>query len=65
MASGGQPPNFRFYFHAAPAGASGRFMLEMLVNTAAGSASVTVKSDAAADRVPLFTELLKSSLSSA
>jgi len=65
MASGGQAPNFRFYFHAQPSSAEGRFLVEAIVNTAAGTASVTVKADAAANHVAPFCELLKGAMESA
>ena len=65
MASGGQAPNFRFYFHAQPLSGEGRFLVEAIINTAAGSASVTLKSDAAASHVAPFCDLLKGAMDSA
>lgn len=65
MASGGQPPNFRFYFHAQQAAADARFLVEMLVNSAAGTAAVTVKSDAGGQAASSFSQILRSALSSA
>ncbi|KAH9300630.1 hypothetical protein KI387_012213, partial [Taxus chinensis] len=48
IASGGQPPNFKFFFFAqksqAPSGA-GFFLVECLVNTSSSKAHVKVKTD--------------------
>eukprot|EP00884_Botryococcus_braunii_P006125 jgi/Botrbrau1/15513/Bobra.0225s0004.1 len=44
MASGGQAPMYRFYFHAQEAGTGTRVLVEVIVNKTAGNASVTVKS---------------------
>jgi hypothetical protein len=44
MASGGQAPMYRFYFHAQQLGTGTRILVEALVNKTAGNASVTVKS---------------------
>jgi hypothetical protein len=36
----------RYYFYAAPEGQQGLFLVEMLVQTSSGQASITVKSSA-------------------
>ena len=64
MASGGQPPNFRFYFHAQLASASSRILVEMIANTTAGSLAVSLKSDASKDIVTSYSNLLKQTLNS-
>lgn len=45
MASGGQPPQFKYYFFATTADGSGEFLVEMIVATSSGQTSVTVKSN--------------------
>lgn len=45
MASGGNAPSFRFFFYAQSAGASGFFLVELIVNTAKGTASSKVKAE--------------------
>lgn len=64
MASGGQGPSFRFYFHAQLLTGSQRILVEMLVNTAAGSIGITLKSNAQADAVTKFSSLLTQALNS-
>jgi hypothetical protein len=50
VASGGAPPAIKIFAHAADAGSGCVFLLEVVVDTASGTASVTVKSDADAAR---------------
>lgn len=50
VASGGAPPAIKLFAHAADAGSGCVFLLEVVVDTASGTASVTVKSDADAAR---------------
>nr|ATG71013.1 AP4B [Cupressus duclouxiana] len=64
IASGGQPPNFKFFFFAqkseAPSGA-GFFLVECLVNTSSSKAHVKVKADEASlsqDFAALFQSAL-------
>lgn len=64
MASGGQQPNFRFYFHAQLTNEDVRLLVEMIVNTAAGTLSMTVKSDASASTVSKFAALLSETVNS-
>ena len=45
VASGGAPPAVRVFAHAADAESGRVFLLEAVVDTAAGTANVTVKSD--------------------
>ncbi|KAK9826712.1 hypothetical protein WJX81_000377 [Elliptochloris bilobata] len=45
MASGGAPPMYRFYFHAKPAGAAARILVEAIVSKPGALASVTIKAD--------------------
>ena len=65
MASGGNAPQFKFFFFAQPSGEgpSGlHFLVEMQLNTDTASAALTVKSDVAAERVADFTHLIKTTL---
>ena len=64
MASGGQPPNFRFYFHAQPASGSSRILVELIVSTSAASIAATLKSDAPGTDVVDFSQRLTEILSS-
>ena len=50
VASGGAPPAIKLFAHAADAESGCVFLLEAVVDTAARTASVTVKSDADAAR---------------
>ena len=46
IASGGQPPNFKFFFYAQKAGQSTSFFLvECLVNSSSAKVHVKVKAD--------------------
>ena len=64
MASGGQGPSFRFYFHAQLTTGSHRILVEMIVNTSAGSVGITLKSNAPGDAVTKFCSVLTQSLNS-
>ena len=48
MAAGGAPPSLKWYFYAAALGGGGTFLVEAVVNTEAGVASLTFKTDAPA-----------------
>lgn len=64
MASGGQAPNFRFYFHAQLDSGGNRILVEMMANTASGNVAVTLKSDASKDAVTAYSDLLRQTLTS-
>ncbi|XP_024520729.1 beta-adaptin-like protein A isoform X1 [Selaginella moellendorffii] len=66
MASGGQSPTFKFFFFAQKADGmpgTGFFLVECLVHTSAGKASVKVKSEDSTFTAA-FSDLFKSALSS-
>jgi hypothetical protein len=64
MASGGAPPAMKFYFYAQAADGGGLFLAEAVVNPAACSAAVTVKTDAAPDRAAVAEAMLVATLAS-
>lgn len=64
MASGGAPPAMKFYFYGASADGGGLFLVEAVVNPAACSAHVTVKTDAGADRAAAAEGILAAALAS-
>uniref|UniRef100_A0A0E0C4X0 Beta-adaptin-like protein n=1 Tax=Oryza meridionalis TaxID=40149 RepID=A0A0E0C4X0_9ORYZ len=45
IASGGQPPNYKFFFYAQKDGAAAFFLVECIVNTASAKAQIKVKAD--------------------
>ncbi|KAL5227652.1 hypothetical protein ABZP36_015917 [Zizania latifolia] len=62
IASGGQPPNYKFFFYAQKDGATVFFLVECIINTASAKAQVKIKADdgTAADA---FSALFQSALS--
>lgn len=57
MASGGQPPAYKYYFYGTSADGSGVFLVEMVVATANGQAATVIKSDAAEYLKAQFVEV--------
>uniref|UniRef100_A0A0D9V347 Beta-adaptin-like protein n=1 Tax=Leersia perrieri TaxID=77586 RepID=A0A0D9V347_9ORYZ len=45
IASGGQPPNYKFFFYAQKDGATAFFLVECIVNTASAKAQIKIKAD--------------------
>ncbi|KAI4999256.1 hypothetical protein ZWY2020_003845 [Hordeum vulgare] len=43
IASGGQPPNYKFYFYGQKAGAAAVYLVECIVNTASAKAQLKIK----------------------
>jgi hypothetical protein len=64
MASGGAPPAMKFYFYGAAADGAGLFLVEAVVNPAACVASITVKTDAPADRAAAAEAILAAAFAS-
>ena len=64
MASGGAPPAIKYYFYAQAADGSGLFLVEAVVNPAARSAHVVLKTDAGAARGAAAEEILAAAMSS-
>ncbi|KAJ3701781.1 hypothetical protein LUZ61_005486 [Rhynchospora tenuis] len=62
IASGGQPPNYKFFFFAQKEGSSSFFLVECIVNTASAKAQIKIKADdvSASDA---FASLFQSALS--
>eukprot|EP00195_Chlamydomonas_chlamydogama_P008244 CAMPEP_0202904088 /NCGR_PEP_ID=MMETSP1392-20130828/27835_1 /ASSEMBLY_ACC=CAM_ASM_000868 /TAXON_ID=225041 /ORGANISM="Chlamydomonas chlamydogama, Strain SAG 11-48b" /LENGTH=846 /DNA_ID=CAMNT_0049591569 /DNA_START=246 /DNA_END=2786 /DNA_ORIENTATION=+ len=56
MASGGQPPTFKYYFYSQVADSGALVLVEVVVRTDACSASITFKSEAV-EAMPQFMEL--------
>jgi len=62
IASGGQPPNYKFFFYAQKDGATAFFLVECIVNTASAKAQLKIKADDGA-AVEAFSTLFQSALS--
>ncbi|KAJ3671027.1 hypothetical protein LUZ60_008453 [Juncus effusus] len=45
IASGGQPPNYKFFFFAQKEGSNNFFLVESVVNTASAKAQIKIKAD--------------------
>ncbi|KAF7022910.1 hypothetical protein CFC21_035542 [Triticum aestivum] len=45
IASGGQPPNYKFYFYGQKAGAAAFYLVECIVNTASAKAQLKIKAE--------------------
>ncbi|XP_062206228.1 beta-adaptin-like protein A [Phragmites australis] len=45
IASGGQPPNYKFFFYAQKDGATTFFLVECIINTASAKAQLKIKAD--------------------
>uniref|UniRef100_A0A0E0C4W9 Beta-adaptin-like protein n=1 Tax=Oryza meridionalis TaxID=40149 RepID=A0A0E0C4W9_9ORYZ len=62
IASGGQPPNYKFFFYAQKDGAAAFFLVECIVNTASAKAQIKVKADDGT-AAEAFSTLFQSALS--
>uniref|UniRef100_A0A0D9YBY4 Beta-adaptin-like protein n=1 Tax=Oryza glumipatula TaxID=40148 RepID=A0A0D9YBY4_9ORYZ len=62
IASGGQPPNYKFFFYAQKDGATAFFLVECIVNTASAKAQIKVKADDGT-AAEAFSTLFQSALS--
>ncbi|KAL5220509.1 hypothetical protein ABZP36_025222 [Zizania latifolia] len=62
IASGGQPPNYKFFFYAQKDGATAFFLVECIVNTASAKAQVKIKADDGT-AAEAFSALFQSALS--
>ncbi|RLM91548.1 beta-adaptin-like protein A [Panicum miliaceum] len=62
IASGGQPPNYKFFFYAQKDGATAFFLVECIVNTASAKAQLKIKADDGA-AAEAFSTLFQSALS--
>ncbi|KAJ7965994.1 Beta-adaptin-like protein [Quillaja saponaria] len=62
IASGGQPPNLKFFFFAQKAEESSTFLVECIINTSSAKAQIKIKSD---DQITsqAFSTLFQSALS--
>jgi hypothetical protein len=45
IASGGQPPNYKFFFYAQKDGTTAFFLVECIINTASAKAQLKIKAD--------------------
>jgi hypothetical protein len=45
IASGGQPPNYKFFFYGQKDGATAFYLVECIVNTASAKAQLKIKAD--------------------
>ncbi|OEL17302.1 Beta-adaptin-like protein A [Dichanthelium oligosanthes] len=62
IASGGQPPNYKFFFYAQKDGATAFFLVECIVNTASATAQLKIKADDGT-AAEAFSTLFQSALS--
>ncbi|XP_006644391.1 beta-adaptin-like protein A [Oryza brachyantha] len=62
IASGGQPPNYKFFFYAQKDGATAFFLVECIVNTASAKAQIKIKADDGT-AAEAFSTLFQSALS--
>ncbi|KAF0919785.1 hypothetical protein E2562_031648 [Oryza meyeriana var. granulata] len=62
IASGGQPPNYKFFFYAQKDGAATFFLVECIVNTASAKAQIKIKADDGS-AAEAFSTLFQSALS--
>ncbi|KAG2599255.1 hypothetical protein PVAP13_5KG383200 [Panicum virgatum] len=62
IASGGQPPNYKFFFYAQKDGATAFFLVECIVNTASAKAQLKIKGDDGT-AAEAFSTLFQSALS--
>ncbi|CAL4962546.1 unnamed protein product [Urochloa decumbens] len=62
IASGGQPPNYKFFFYAQKDGATAFFLVECIVNTASAKAQLKIKADDGT-AAETFSTLFQSALS--
>ena len=62
IASGGQPPNYKFFFYAQKDGATAFSLVECIVNTASAKAQIKVKADDGT-AAEAFSTLFQSALS--
>ncbi|KAG8077300.1 hypothetical protein GUJ93_ZPchr0007g4521 [Zizania palustris] len=62
IASGGQPPNYKFFFYAQKDGATAFFLVECIVNTASAKAQIKIKADDGT-AAEAFSALFQSALS--
>ncbi|AQK96809.1 Adaptin region family protein [Zea mays] len=62
IASGGQPPNYKFFFYAQKDGAAAFFLVECIVNTASAKAQLKIKADDGT-AAEAFSSLFQSALS--
>lgn len=62
IASGGQPPNYKFFFYAQKDGATLFFLVECIVNTASAKAQLKIKADDGT-AAEAFSTLFQSALS--
>ena len=62
IASGGQPPNYKFFFYAQKDGATAFFLVECIVNTASAKAQLKIKADDGT-AAEAFSTLFQSDLS--
>lgn len=62
IASGGQSPNFKFFFFAQKAEESSTFLVECIVNTSSAKAQIKIKADDQSATQP-FSSVFQSALS--
>ncbi|KAL6615614.1 hypothetical protein ACP70R_037884 [Stipagrostis hirtigluma subsp. patula] len=62
IASGGQPPNYKFFFYAQKDGATAFFLVECIINTASAKAQLKIKADEGT-AAEAFSTLFQSALS--
>lgn len=63
IASGGQPPNFKFFFFAQKAEDSSIFLVECVINSSSCKAQIKIKADDQSTS-QFFAEIFQSALSS-
>lgn len=62
IASGGQAPNFKYFFFAQKAAAASTFLVECIINTSSGKSQIKIKADDQSSS-QAFSTLFQSALS--
>lgn len=62
IASGGQSPNFKFFFFAQKAEESSNFLVECIINTSTAKAQIKIKADDQSSS-EAFSDVFQSALS--
>ena len=62
IASGGQPPNYKFFFYGQKDGATSFYLVECIVNTASAKAQLKIKAEDGTT-AEAFSALFQSALS--
>lgn len=62
IASGGQSPNFKFFFFAQKAEESSNFLVECVINTSSAKAQIKIKADDQGTS-QAFSDIFQSALS--